>query len=461
MTKLGFLALALSITVVAACGSDDKDTPPTPPTQTANGVFPASGFIGRELTVEISGDNTNWSSSTTVSFGTGVQVKSVMAASPTDLFADIAIDPTATPSVNDVVVTDGSNTYTLSKAFSLTPAIVMTLQGTAAQGSIGFFTITNKDFENPFDTTTTGDGFFSPLVYTNLNFTSPAGTLFQVSSATEFSITGQFSFDTDAASGPVSLVSGPAGGATVTSNINDFTIAQRTATALTSGTAASYMVMNPDDSALYQFTATNPTLLQLDVQSNGQTSSPTQIILPSSGKWAEVTNGTNFTANYAIIPAGGSVYPVVLDTSGSTGFSVTTTPTATTMTTADDTDPGNDTKLTAQAAGTLPFMLTTGTLASGTDQDWIKVTITAADAGKTFHVLTDGDPLTDVMVDIQDAAGNTVATDAFGDSGPIDDWYQEDVTSTTLSAGIYYIQIQPGSYFDTAHTSYIAGIWLE
>src|SRR5438874_12208682 len=118
MRKLG-LVLLLGGSLFGCSDNDPTPVPPTPPTPNANGVFPSSAFLGRKAHVEISGDNTNWTAATTVSFGASVTVDKVTVASPTDLFADITIAGTATPGMTDVVVTDGASTFTLTQAFQL------------------------------------------------------------------------------------------------------------------------------------------------------------------------------------------------------------------------------------------------------------------------------------------------------------------------------------------------------
>src|SRR5438067_11421401 len=115
MRKLGLVLLLGG----SLFGCSDNDPTPVPPTQTANGVFPSSAFLGRKAHVEISGDNTNWTAATTVSFGASVTVDKVSVASPTDLFADITIDAAATPGLRDVTITDGGASFTLMQAFDL------------------------------------------------------------------------------------------------------------------------------------------------------------------------------------------------------------------------------------------------------------------------------------------------------------------------------------------------------
>src|SRR5439155_20176908 len=88
-------------------------------TPSANGIFPDSGFSGRKVRVEVSGDATNFKDGTTVSFGADVTVDKVSVASPTDLFADITIADTAAVGLRDVTITQGSSNFTLAQSFEV------------------------------------------------------------------------------------------------------------------------------------------------------------------------------------------------------------------------------------------------------------------------------------------------------------------------------------------------------
>ncbi|HSN28199.1 MAG TPA: hypothetical protein VLT45_18060, partial [Kofleriaceae bacterium] len=166
--------------LAAACGTDGT-------TPTASGVFPAEGFTGRSLRVEISGDATTWKDGATVDFGTGITVNSVDVASPTDLFADITIDPAATVGKNDVTVTNNGKKFTLAKAFELVSPTPITWSGDVAQGGVPFFTIENLDFAHQFDATQDPN----TNEYLNTQVTGPAGTRAVVTSVTAFEIQGQ------------------------------------------------------------------------------------------------------------------------------------------------------------------------------------------------------------------------------------------------------------------------------
>src|SRR5258708_33114102 len=138
----------------------------------ASGVFPADGFTGRTLRIEISGDATDWKDGATVNFGDGVTVSSVAVASPTDMFAEIAIDGAAAPGLRDVTVSSNGS-FTLKQAFELKSPIDIKFVGNIDQGGFPAYTITSHDFDNPFDGTTDAMG---KLV--NFSIMGPPGTTF-------------------------------------------------------------------------------------------------------------------------------------------------------------------------------------------------------------------------------------------------------------------------------------------
>src|ERR1700733_12649348 len=177
MKKLSGLVFS-GLALLSACGSNNNNdtTDAGAITPTANGVFPAQGFIGGTLRVEISGDATSWASGATVDFGAGVTVSNISIASPTDLFADLAIDPTATPGLHDVTVTS-NGTFKLSQAFELQTPVSATIVGDLVQGTVVQLTITNLNFDAPFDTSA------AP------SLTGPDGVNFSVQSNDEFSVT--------------------------------------------------------------------------------------------------------------------------------------------------------------------------------------------------------------------------------------------------------------------------------
>jgi hypothetical protein len=235
MRMLLRITVVLAVMTFIGCGGNNTTSSgpdATTITPTASGVFPANGFAGRTLRVEVTGDDTKWSASTTVSFGAGVAVNDVTVASPTDLFADITIADTAAVGKNDLTVTDAGGMFTLSKAFEIDLPSVVSFQGTTAQGAIATFTITDHDVANPFDTTSVLDPNTFTTTFPNIAITAPSGVAFLVQNVSDFQISGVATLDIDATPGNVTVASGPT--ASVTSfPTGNLAVATRTATALT------------------------------------------------------------------------------------------------------------------------------------------------------------------------------------------------------------------------------------
>jgi hypothetical protein len=461
-TTLSFVA-GLSL---AACGTTNNNTTIANP-PTANGVFPASGFVGRDLRVEVTGDATSWTTATTVSFGAGVTVNSVSVAGPDDLFADITIAPGATPGLQDVVVTDAGGTFTLTKAFELDAAVNALTAGTLAQGSFAAFEIDNKDHDNPFDTSTDANGAF-----VNIQITGPSGVSFVVGAVTDNQITGSIFVDTDATPGAVTVASGPSG-AQVTSQVTDnLAIAARTATAFTKAAPATGTVGGPLASSLFTFVPTASSLETFTITSTDDSQLPTFALLPASGHWADGFLGetAGFFGNQLsqFIPSidetaatNAPFFVVVVDQSGATGYPFSLAATETTGTPLTQTA-ANVSVATAQAA-TVPAFVT-GTLASDASTVFFKVTVTAANvtAGKHIHVVTgNGDPFCDDLIDVF-GPGVPSANNSLGESDDMN--FHEDFQSPALAAaGTYYVEISASSagFFDPAHNAYVASIVLD
>ena len=458
MRNLHSIALLSALLGSAACGDDNNADDTTTLPSSANAVIPADGFAGRTLRVQISGDNTTWDGSSTVSFGDGITVGTVTAASPTDLIAEITIAPTAAIGLRDVKVTAGGVDSTLTQAFEITSPVTTTFTGTIANGSIALFTLTNHDFDNPFDTTSTGDGFFTPLVFTNLEVAGPAGATLNVSNVAPYSASGTILLDVDAVTGALSVKSGPSGGTIVTSPAESVTVAHRDATPLTAGTSVNATVAKALDSQLYSFgvKATTSTVVAIGATTTNANATPTVFLLPSSGKWAdEVTSGANVAQ---VVSADTNFYAVTLDTAGVQGFQYTVAPASVALTnTLNEVEPNNS-ALTAQTA-TIPTSFTTAagaaTLSDDNDQDWIKVTVPA---GKKLHVISyGGDDMTDNLIDIYKADGTTLVIES-DDSG-----YLDSVTTGALTAGTYLVKVSVSSFglVDPAINHYELAIFAD
>jgi hypothetical protein len=444
-----FATMVGAVLLVGACSDSYKPTP------SASGVFPAEGFTGRKVRVEISGEETKWAEGATVSFGDGITVSNVVVASESDLFADLDITTTAALADHDVTVTSGKETDTLKSAFRVTPPVEVSF-GKAAQGSITQVTITNHDVDNPFDATQTGDGLFTPITFPNIQLTAGAGVNLQVSTVTPFAITAIALIDVDAsASVTPQVVSGPTGGNQLTSVAAPVAITARTATALVDGTPATGMATAPYDAGLYSFTPTAfPGLLQLSLSTTGPSGGTQFAVLGASGHFTDLLAANK--TNLSTLLRSGSVYVVTYDFSGDSAYSFQLGGKATTLsTTAADTEPGNST-----AAGATTVVASTlvdnATLTDDTDQDWFKIVVPA---GKKIHVITaPGDAGCDTLVDIY---GPTSPTTQVIESSDAD--YHEDVTTDALTAGTYYIKISAsqGGYFQATLNHYVAAVMLE
>ena len=437
--------------LVAACGTDGT-------TPTASGVFPAEGFTGRSLRVEISGDATTWKDGATVDFGAGVTVNKVDVASPTDLFADITIDPAAAVGKNDVTVTNGSKKYTLTGAFELVSPTPITWSGDVAQGGVPFFTIENLDFSHQFDTTTdpnTGNP-------TGVTITGPAGTQAVATSVTPFEIQGQLFIDVNAAAsaGPLTVVSG-SGATAFTSIPGNADIKARTPVAFTG--SATINLPEKGSSQLYAIAATGPTLFRYTVSGTSADSTPVSEVLNSGGTWTSDAVG----ASPAVIDTGNGY--LLVESFGTAPDTVTVTGLTEALTSAAEVATSNDLPANAQSAGGIPFRLTAASISTGGDVDYVKFVAPTGSTGKHLHVDTDAgnDTFTDTAVTITTGNNGTTAWEPKHDDGANCSFFGcdggEDFTTTaTLTAGTtYYIRVEAGANYMSSDTDYVMLLWLE
>jgi len=445
------LALSSALAGFAACGNENDPS--------VSGVYPTAGFIGRDLRVQISGDATHWDQSTTVDFGPGITVNELSLASETALFAEITIDDTVTPGVRDVVV-NGDEKITLKNAFEIESPISLSYVGTLAQGSVVQLTIVNHDFDTPFDTTTTGDGFFTPLVYTNLSVTPPDGVNIQIGSATAYSLSATMLIDVEAGAGPLVLESGPVGGLITTfASGESMDIQARAPQPLTSGTRADGSISTPFESHLYEFTTNqSPALGVLRTTTDDPAAVPAVAVLGSSGSFNELIDYAPTVSFVADVPQ--KVYAIVLDLDGLSGYSFSLHPSSAQLNVAQEAA-SNDTSNAAQTL-TLPAQVTNASLSSDADVDWYKFTAAAGDAGKRIHVKTSpGDQRCDPLIEL--FTGTNAGT-AFGDPSSDADYHEDHVSEGTISAGAtYWIKVtwSPESTWMSANDSYNATFFLE
>ncbi len=475
--RLASLALATGLlacttnntTVVEFDGGSGSTVTPS-----ASGVFPAAGFLGRDVRVEITGDATAWSATTTVSFGTGVTVNSLSVASPTDLFADITISTQATVGLGDVVVTDGAATFTLSKAFQISAPGATAFLGVQAQGGITQFTITTADVANPFDATT-GQDEFGDTIFPNILVQGPTGVTFQVESVTDFSIGGIALIDLDAATaaGDLTVMSGPAGGTVVVSDVGPMTVTARTATTLAAATAMTANVVNPLDSQLYTFTptvtptATAPVVEGVAAFTTNTGAAPALAVLPASGHFADLISfgPPGDVLNTGTAPGAQQFY-IYWDNSGTSGYSYSIEGNDTALTHTATLGATNDTPATA-AAMTIPGLAGSGDVSVPTDgTQWIKVTVPANGVGKFLHVITIGDPAVDGGTDASDIEVDVFATLADANAGTplftcITGGNVDCESPALTTTGNYFVEVQadPNALFST--TDYAAAVYLQ
>lgn len=430
--------------MVAACGGTDSSV---------SGVFPAEGFTGRSMRVEISGDATEWSGTPGVNFGAGVTVSNVAVASPTSLFADITIAPDAELGLRDVTITN-DGTFTLKQAFLLESPIKVSFQGEAAQGGVPYFTVNNLDFETPFDLTTDAND-----EYLNLAVNPPSGVNMVISAATAYQLTGYALIDADATPGTFSIVSGPAMKTTAFNLGANVEIMARTGEALTG--SAMGTLANIGDSKLYTINvASSPSLVRIAANTSDQDGNPAVVLLPN-GRWDEALNGSR-----TVVTTPGSYSVVVFDNGTASGYNFSLASKSEALTAAaEPAGTTNDTHATAPTAGGLPYAQTGGTLSDAGDKDYIKFTLTAA--AKVTVVASAADGQTDTVVDIRNAT-NTASV--LSPAGPINEGgcfplfglpCGEEVQSPTLQAGTYLLEVTAGPDFDDSANAYNALIYLD
>ena len=439
-----------SVTLLAAlsfgCGGGDPDP-------SVSGVFPSSAFLGRQVRVEVSGDVTGWSDNATVNFGEGITVDSVAVASPSALFAEITIADDAPPGLRDVTVTDGGQSLVLEASFELESAVSLQFRGTVAQGSLALFTVGNRDFFSPFDTTSTGDGFFTPLVFTNVQLTAPAGVRLQVDSVDAFMITGTAFIDVDAVPGPVAVHSGPDGEQIVSGLGVDLDVKPRTATVFSA--PAMGTVATAFESQLYEFTpSSTPSITEFIASSTDQRASASFALLPASGKFDDLI-AFGGTAD-AVQETASKLYLVYFDINGGVGYNYSLAGTSTTLTAQAEAEPNNTPALAKPTVP--PSLITASTLTAESDEDWYTFNVAAADVGKDIRVLTTGsDPFTDTVIEI--FSGAQCAT-SLGASP--DDTFHEDLTVTIEAQGRHCVKISASiGFFDPASDTYIAAILIR
>lgn len=453
MRMLNRLALFVGLTAMVGCADE--------PEQSLNGVFPASGFTGRKVRVEVSADNVAFEEGkVSLDFGSGVTVSSVTIASPSALFAEIEIAGTAPIGTHDVVVHNGNDTLTLKQAFKLESPVAVRLDGTLAQGSVVTFTATNLDLTNLYDTTCGATFLGICLLYTGVRVEGPLGVTAVLDTVEPFRITGTLFVDVDAQSGDISFVSGPADDPElqVTSAMGATTqFPARSPVVLPAGIPSTATVEAAFDSQLYSFDTSSNALARVRVSPSSTAANPTVYVLPASGHFSEMIIASE--APNVISDAAGSFYAIYFDARGASGYSyaIRENPLALAPLTENDGGAGNNTLATAQT-GTAPMIFKAAMFASQTDEDWFRFPVSASDVDKSVHVVTSGDSRTDTWVHVY-------ADTAADELGSQDTGIHEDFVSAAIPAGTttIHVNITPSTpqFYDPAHNTYVVAVWVE
>jgi len=365
---------------------------------------------------------------------------------------------TATLGPRDVKV--GGMTY--EQGFTLESPLGVTVQGTAAQGSVATVVVQSRAFDITFDDTATGDGFFTPLEYTN--FTMDAGEGLQMVpnslSVSPYEARAMFFIDVTVDAGPrdITIESGPAGSTTTMLAPGAMEVAARTAMPIPLGTPATGMQEEAYGTQLYSVSPATGSVVDLRVSAASSEASAMMAVLPSNGRWDSMIS---FAERSFFEPASASdtFYLVYYDASGAVDYSYTVN--AAQVTPAmlmDETtpEPANDSRETAQSAAQMPFRIS-GALDAQEDEDWFSFTVSAADAGRTITVGTyAGDATTDTVVQVLGPDGSPL--------GESDDASFLDSLSVSSAAGggTHYVQIRHSTYpYDASNSHYRAIVKLD
>lgn len=441
---VGCLALALSVSAFG-CDSDDEGGG-----ESISGVIPGELFAGRSGDVLIIGDGTSWEGGVSVSLGEGVTVDEVTVASPTALMVKATVDPTAEPGARDVTVGD----LAFAAGFEVAPPVaIKAVMGETAQGSIAIVRVQNLDFANPFDTTTTGDGFFTPLEYVNIQASAGNGSAAQISSVEPFAMEFLLLTDVTAEAGPVDLevLSGPADSQQSFRYPAAFEIVARDAEALPSGESVTASIDEPFQSHLYAATAEELSVLDFSTFAESPDAGPAFAVLPASGSFAELIS----YGSSATFVGSDTYYLVYWDGSGASGYSYRVNADIQTALMTAEKEP-NNTIAASQKPASMPAIVD-GAKLSVTDTDWIRVRIPAGSDNKVIRVFTYGsDQLTDTVIEVYASNGTT----RLAASEDLD--FHEDLATDPMGPGTYYVKIfgSPG-YFDPAHDTYSVAVVLQ
>lgn len=155
-----------------------------PPVQISS-ISPSSGQQGQMSAIAITGLNTHFSPTSTVSFGPGIIVDSVSYVSPTNIVANIRIASNAAPGLRDVSVTTGAESVVGTGLFTVTsaPSLLSASPNSAQRNQTLPVTITglNTNFNNTSTLSFAGGG----IVVNSININSATSLTANITIAEE------------------------------------------------------------------------------------------------------------------------------------------------------------------------------------------------------------------------------------------------------------------------------------
>lgn len=437
-TLLGALAL------VIACGGDGE------PGAVA-AVFPETGYTGTTETVLISGNVTTWSDASTVSFGDGVTVVGTELVGPSSIMATVEVSNDAAPGSRTVTVDSDS----LQEGFAVAPSLALSAEGprgTMAQGSVVTLTVANQNPSAVFDTTSEGDGLFSPITYPNFSVElSGSSAVAQVASVTPTEATISVLIDVGAEVGvrDLTITNGPEGEARTLVLGSALDVEERSAEEF--DFVGSTLEGKQEAVAASRLFAIDPAptdgdieLLDLSIFASDENASMSMILLGPSGSFQELVDiGSALT--FTNLEGG---YLIVFDRSPLTGFDYALDAGNTNLGPLLAEPSPEDNEDEAAALETDLNSITSAALTSETDADWYAVTL---DEDTTLTAFTQGgDAQSDPVLAIWDASDMTEPL------AEVDNDFHETLADVPLEAGDYYVVVSQSDYFpyDPQQTDY-------
>jgi hypothetical protein len=418
-----------------------------------SGVIPGALFVGRDADILIIGSNTGWTSGVRVDLGEGIEVREVVAASPTALLVKASAEPGAELGPRDITVED----LDFAGGVDVRSPVALTYQGLIAQGSISVIELQNLDFAHPFDTTSVGGGLFEPLRFTNVRATAGEGTTLQVSQVEPYRMRLLLLSDVGASGGAhdLDVQSGPSGEEVGFRLPAAFDLIERAPTALASGQPAVGSMERPFQAWLFSIVPDELSVVRAATFAMAPNAVPGIAVLPASGSFADVIT---FDLSTTLI-SDEVHYLVYWDNSGASGYQFQVSASTTTVAErAEEVEP-NDVRTEAAAVALTPAVIADSTIPSQDDVDWVEVELTAEQVGEgvRLRAMSYGDdPQTDTALAI--FRGDEVDPLISSDVVRLDE-----VTANITEPGIYYVRVSAStsSFYDAEHSAYSLAILLE